>query len=360
MPSAPPRPLPHYHQFRPIFIAVVSVVWFILYWSFGALVATQLSGEGPLSVWTAWRFFLVGFLAGLFFGAPATLIGVLQQHLAGAFAPPTFDGPPAPPFLWKPQRANNPWVLGINRLFFFWLPAVLVALAVLWFFFPEGVERSTVPLVLAGVGAALAGVVAATSSHAPFFHEIHVSAEQRRWHGSFLSYLFWRHGLPWGVGNGLINAVIALAVFPRTPEGGYGVMPALAVGVDTLCTALILCFLMAVSAHPHAWVDSKLGVIQAPHDAHSPARFGRVAWFVSAGLGLTLLMLAVLKITGMAEISFSVFVLWKGLASTLIAGLAAMVTAYWTLAREKTTVAGYVGAGGTASRNAEQTTGPAS
>ena len=335
MSATSPRPLPQFHQFRPIFILIVSVVWVILYWSFGALVAAQLPGEGPLSVWTAWRFFLVGFLPVLFFGAPATLIGILQQHVVGAFAPPALTGPPAPPFLWQAQQANNPWVLGINRVLLCWLPAVCVALAFLLFFFPDGVERSTVPFVLAGLGAVLAGVVAATSSHTPFLHEIHVSAEQRRWQDSFFSYLFWRHGLPWGIGNGLISAIIALAVFPRVPDGSYGVMPASALGVDTVATALMLCFFMAVSAHPHAWVDGKLGVIQAPHDAYSPARLGRVAWFSGVSLGLTLLVLFGLRITGTTDISFSAFLSWKGISATVIAGIAAMVTAYWTLARER-------------------------
>ena len=334
MSSSPPRPLPHYHQFRPIFILIVSVVWVLLYWSFGALVAAQLPGEEPFSVWTTWRFFLVGFLPVLFFGAPATLIGVLQQHLAGAFTLPVLNGSPTPPFLWQTQRANNPWFLGINRVLFFWLPAVLVALAVLLFFFPDGVERKTVPFVLAGLGAILAGVVAATS-HTPFFHEIQVSAEQRVWRDSFLSYLFWRHGLPWGIGNGLISAIIALAVFPRAPDGSYGVMPASALGVDTFATALMLCFFMAVSAHPHAWVDGKLGVIQPPSGASSPARLGRVAWFTGVSLGLTLLALLILRITGTIDISFSAFLLWKGISATMIAGIAAMVTAYWTLARTK-------------------------
>src|SRR5262245_53893714 len=133
------RPVPQYHQFRPIFIAIVGAVWFFLFWSFGTLVASQLPGEGSLAVWTAWRFFLVGFLPVLFFGAPAAFIGILQQHLAGAFTPPALNGPSAPPFLWRVQQANNPWFLGINRLLFFWLPAALVALAFLWFFFPEGI-----------------------------------------------------------------------------------------------------------------------------------------------------------------------------------------------------------------------------
>lgn len=335
MSSSSPRPIPQFHQFRPIFITIVSVVWVILYWSFGALVVAQLPGEGPFSVWTTWRFFLVGFLPVLFFGAPATLIGVLQQHVAGAFAPLALTGPSTPPFLWQAQQANNPWVLGINRVLFFWLPAVFVALAFLLFFFPDGVERNTVPFVLAGLGAVLAGVVAATSSHTPFLHEIQVSAEQRRWQGSFFSYLFWRHGLPWGVGNGVISAIIALAVFPRTSDGSYGVMPAAALGVDTFATALMLCFFMAISAHPHARVDTKLGVIRAPDDASSPARLGRAAWFTGVSLGLTLLVFFVLYIMGITDIAFPAFLSWKGISATAIAGIAAMITAYWTLARER-------------------------
>ncbi len=335
MASASPRPLPQFHQVRPIFITIVSVVWLILYWSFGAIVIAQLPGEGSLSVWTTWRFFVVGFLPVLFFGAPATLIGILQQHLAGAFVPPALNNPPAPPLLWQAQQTNNPWFLGFNRLLLFWLPAVLVALGFLLFFFPDGVERKTVPFVLAGLGAVLAGIVAATSSHRPFLHEIHVATEQRGWQGSFFSYLFWRHGLPWGVGNGVITAIIASAVFPLTPEGGYGAIPASALGIDTVITGLMLCFFMAVSAHPHAWVDAKLGVIRAPAAASSPARLGRVAWFTGASLGFALLVVLVLKVLGIVDLSFPAMVAWKGISATVIAGIAAMVTAHWTLARER-------------------------
>lgn len=335
MALASPHPLPQFRQVRPIFITIISVVWLILYWSFGALVIAQLPGEGALSVWTAWRFFVVGFLPVLFFGAPATLIGILQQHLAGAFVPPALNAPPPPPLLWQAQQANNPWFLGFNRLLLFWLPAVLVALGFLLFFFPDGVERKTVPLVLAGLGAVLAGIVATTSSHTPFLHEIHVTADQRGWRGSFFSYLFWRHGLPWGVGNGVITAIIASAVFPLTPEGGYGAIPASTLGIDTVITGLMLCFFMAVSAHPHAWVDAKLGVIRAPASASSPARPGRVAWFTGASLGFGLLVVLVLKVLGIMDLSFPTMVAWKGISATVIASIAAMVTAHWTLARER-------------------------
>jgi hypothetical protein len=81
-----PRPLPDYRRFRPIFVGIVSIVWFLLLWGFGYLVAAQLPGEGPLLFRFAWRFFLVGFFPICFFAAPVTFIGFLQQHLAGAAA----------------------------------------------------------------------------------------------------------------------------------------------------------------------------------------------------------------------------------------------------------------------------------
>jgi hypothetical protein len=128
--------------------------------------------------------------------------------------------------------------------------------------------------------------------------------------------------------RGDYRPIIVLAVFPRTPEGGYGVMPASALGIDTFATALILCFFMAVSAHPHAWVDAKLGVIRAPDDASLPARPRRMAWFAGTSLGLALLVFGILRVAGIADVSFSTFISWKGISATVIDGIAVMVTAY--------------------------------
>jgi hypothetical protein len=107
----------------------------------------------------------------------------------------------------------------------------------------------------------------------------------------------------------------------------------LMVSVDTLFTSLILCFFMAISAHPHALVDVQLGVIRAPKSARSPGRGGRVVRFTLCSLGLALATAGILKLAGIDGLSVTEFVLWKSLAATLIAGAAAMVTACWTLAR---------------------------
>ncbi len=328
------RSIPDYRRFRPIFAGIIFIVWFLLLWGFGYLIAVQLPGEGPLPFRLAWRFFLVGFFPICFFAAPATFIGFLQQHLAGAFTPP-------PEFtIRNPQSAIalNPWLLSLNRILLFWFPAVLLATLLLWLTFPDEISRGTMALVLAVLGAPFAAMMAVISSGKPFPQEIRVSPERRAWQNSFFSYLFWRHGVPWGVGNGVISAVLALAVFPRTANGEYGAMPPIAVSVDIFSTSLVLCFFMAISAHPHAWVDARLGVIQAPDQARSPARGGRVTWFVVASIGVALAVIAVLKGVGSTGMTVWEFASWKGVAATVIAGAAAMVTAYWTLAREKAAV----------------------
>jgi hypothetical protein len=189
--------------------------------------------------------------------------------------------------------------------------------------------------MLAVLGAPLAGMVAVASSGKPFLQEIGVSPKQRAWQDSFFSYLFWRHGVPWGVGNGVISAILALAVFPRTASGEYGALPPVAVSIDIFSTSLVLCFFMAISAHPHALVDARLGVIRAPDHTRSPARSGRVTWFVAASLAIAVGVIAVLKAVDSVGMTVWGFVFWKGVAATIIAGAAAMMTAYWTLAREK-------------------------
>lgn len=333
MSSSAARPIPDYRRFRPIFAGIVSIVWFLLLWGFGSLVAAQLPGEGPLPFRFAWRFFLVGFFPIFFFAAPATFIGFLQQHLVGAFAPPESPiGNPQSPI------SLNPWRLSLHRILLFWFPAVLLATLALWLTFPDGIGRSAMALVLAMLGAPLAGMMAVASSGKPFLQEIQVSSEQRGWQDSLFSYLFWRHGVPWGIGNGVMSAILALAVFPRTASGEYGALLPIAVSMDIFLTSLILCFFMAISAHPHAWVDARLGVIRAPEYARSPARVGRITWFVAASLGIAVAAIATLTALGSGGLTVWEFVTWKGLAATVIAGAAAMVTAYWTLAREKIAV----------------------
>ncbi len=299
--------VPDYQRFRAFFAVIVSVVWFVLLLGFGSLVALQLPGGRQLPFRFAWCFFLVGFFPICMFAAPATLIGFLQQYLAGAFTPPPASTAP------KLQAANsqNPWRLSLQRLVLYWLPAVLLATLGLWLTFPDGIGRGTM---------------------------VRLSPQQRAWHASFLSYLVWRHGVPWGIGNGVISAVLAMALFPRAPDNAYGVMPPEAVSLDIFFTSFVLCFFMAISAHPHAWVDARLGVIRTPARAHSPTRRGRISWFVGASLGLGGGVMAVLKGMSSAGLTVWEFVVWKGLATTLIAGVAAMATAYWTVARERAAV----------------------
>jgi hypothetical protein len=334
MSSTAARPIPDYRRFRPIFAVIVSLVWFLLLWGFGYLIAVQLPGEEPLPFRLAWRFFLVGFFPICLFAAPATFIGFLQQHLVGAFAPP----PPSPARHLQATVSVNPWLLSLNRILLVWFPAVLLATLCLWLSFPDGISRGAMALVLALLGTPLAGIMAAASSGRPFLQELQVSSEQRAWQGSFLSYLFWRHGVPWGIGNGVISAILALAIFPRTASGEYSALPPVAVSVDIFSTSLVLCFFMAISAHPHAWVDTRLGIIRAPDDARSPARSGRIIRFIIASLGIALAVIAVLKVVGSDGLTVWQFVFWKGVAATVIAGAAAMITAYWTLAREKVAV----------------------
>src|SRR4051812_15803200 len=112
MASTAARAIPDYRRFRPIFAVIVSLVWFLLLWGFGYLIAVQLPGEEPLPFRLAWRFFLVGFFPICLFAAPATFIGFLQQHLAGAFALP----PPSPARHLQVPISVNPWLLSLNRI----------------------------------------------------------------------------------------------------------------------------------------------------------------------------------------------------------------------------------------------------
>ena len=200
--------VPDYQRFRAFFAVIVSVVWFVLLLGFGSLVALQLPGERQLPFRLAWCFFLVGFFPICMFAAPATLIGFLQQYLAGAFTPPPASTAP------KLQAANsqNPWRLSLQRLVLYWLPAVLLATLGLWLTFPDGIGRGTMALVLAVLGAPLAGGMAAASSGTPFLQELRLSPQQRAWRR------WQQHTGPWR-GRGLLLSLFETWRIDPTGDG---------------------------------------------------------------------------------------------------------------------------------------------
>lgn len=55
---------------------------------------------------------------------------------------------------------------------------------------------------------------------------------------------------------------------------------------------------------------------------------------MGSSLGAAVMTFAVLHGIGSIGLTLWEFVVWKGLATTLIAGAAAMAIAHWTLARE--------------------------
>ena len=144
----------------------------------------------------------------------------------------------------------------------------------------------------------------------------------------------WLLVCPWGVSNGIINAILAVPFFPGNPGDGHGLASPLSISLDLLFTSLILCFFMSLAATPHALVDTRLGLISAPESAYSPARKGRIGWFLLSSVGIALGTMIGLKATGIEGLVVREFVPWKGLAAGAIAGIAATISAYWTLARE--------------------------
>jgi len=326
-----------YRGARLVFIVAVCLMWFLLLWGLGYMVATKLPGDGAISFKTAFLFFAVGFFPILCFGAPGTLIGFLHRSLEDPFELPPQSSAPSPPLLWRAGCHNNPWLLGLNRLLLVWVPAVLMATGLLWVFFADGISPSAVALLLGALGAALVAMIAAASTGRPFLCEARLTPEKRRWQGSFPAYLLWRHGIPWGLGNGALNAVLAIPLFPVTPGADPGLATAFMVSVDVFSTAVILCFFMAVSAYPHALVDGRLGVIRPPRGARSPGRAGRISLLLLGCVAVALVTGLILKLAGVTWLSLGEFIVVKAILATGIAGAAAMVVAYWTLARENLT-----------------------
>ena len=160
------------------------------------------------------------------------------------------------------------------------------------------------------------------------------SPSHRVWRGSVFSYVFWRHGIPWGVSNGIINAFLAVPFFPGNPGDGQDIASPLSISLDIFFTSLILCFVVSLSAAPHALVDTRLGLISASESAYSPARKGWVGWFLLFSVGVALGTMVGLKAVGIEGLVVRWFIPWKGLAAGAIAGIAATISAYWTLAGE--------------------------
>ena len=234
-------------RFRPIFAVIVGVVWFVLLLGFGLLIALQLPGDEPLPLRLAWRFFLVGFFAICLFAPPATFIGFLQQYFHG--------GVSSAPGLHVSDRLRS---TARSLVFGGWPVCVLLApggpSGHAWFVawcFQRGIGRGAIAFMLALLGAPLGSPGMALLPAARRF-----SARFSAHHGSglrqdsFLSYLVWRHGAPWGVDNGVINAVIALALFPapwmaRMGDAVHGCER------RYLLTALVLWVCMAL-VHSHS------------------------------------------------------------------------------------------------------------
>lgn len=322
-----------YDRSRLNYIGVTFLIWFLLYLGLGYLIVGKLPGVEPLPFGVAWVFYVVGFFPILFFGAPGMLIGFLDQYLDGAFTIKDDGRLIRPPLLWRAHEPNNPWLLGINRLLLFWLPAALLTWACLKFLLADGgIQRGELALSLAVTGGLLASLVSIGSTGAPFIHELRCTPAQHAWRGSLGSYLFYRHGLLWGIGNGALNAILAIPFFPKDQASSTGLASPVMVGVDILLTSLILCFFMALSARPHARVDARLGVIAPPGMKGSPGTLARAGWFVFASLLLSGITTALVQITAPDGITLPLFIVLKATLATLIAGAAAMMTAYWTLA----------------------------
>src|SRR5215813_9284737 len=117
------RPVPDYRRFRPIFAVIVGVVWFVLLFGLGFLIAVQLPGESLLPFRFAWRFFLVGFFSFFLISPTTAFISFFQQYLNGAFTLPSTSALVASPMTYS----LNPWRLGLQRLTLYWIPAVLLA-----------------------------------------------------------------------------------------------------------------------------------------------------------------------------------------------------------------------------------------
>ena len=325
---------PGYAAFRRIFSGLTGCMWFVLFLGLVCLIASKLPKSDAIPLQYAVFFIPAALMPVFFFGAPGMLMSFMQAFSDGKFRLPS--GTDQNESSDMSSGSNNPWLLGVHRMLVFWPVASLLGVSALWWLRPDTVSFAFLAVFVALLAGLLAGANAYLSAGKPFIRAINRLSRQNRWTGSYPEYLLWRHGIPWGLSNCILNAIVAVPLFPIDPDGPADVASAFMVSVDTFFTGLILCFFMAISAHPHAQVDFRMGLIKVPSNARSPGKPGRIACFVFASFLIALGTWLVLMAVSNDQITLPGFVVWKAVVATLIAGVAAMVTAHWTIAREST------------------------
>jgi hypothetical protein len=187
-----------------------------------------------------------------FFTTHGVLINFRDAMLRGRVRPP--ETTPS-----NELRARSPWRVALVSSLLLGSPAA-VAAYLLGSRLPNATfTAGAFALRLAPIAALLGGVSAWFASGKPLVHELRVAEPHQRFAGDVSSYAVFRHALPHGVVNALINGAAAFALLPDAQSAAGNVPAKLLLG-DTFITYCILTAILAPGVSTHARVDAATGV----------------------------------------------------------------------------------------------------
>lgn len=311
------RNQPPFTGFRVIFAVINGMLWFALAGavSLGAsfsLVAADRLSPSALATGAATAAFFASF-----FGMPGALTGFLGLAAGRRFALP-------PEEEWGEGRLANIWMHGfIYGLMFGPLAyggAVLAG-------GHGAIGRGTFCLVVAGAGAvagaAQAFVIAGTAALGDLgLSRRNPPALSTRW-------LLVRAGVPQGLGNGAITALIALG---SVPAGAKAVnLPLAALVGDAAGTGLVVALFMAFSAGGLAAADRRYGRV-GPADVRPATPAKKMLESFVASLVCAFAALVVGFATSGVGLPPAAYAGWKALVGGVVGAVMAMRAAGWGVA----------------------------
>ncbi len=312
-----------------IFGVVLCVIGFLLC---RGLIDTTLGVIPSYSVGFAFAV-LLSFVP-LFAGQGAR-VGLLDGYTQQRFYLPErrfFGDPPDPAAaVSSNNRPSNPWRVGAVASVLLGVPAAALAFTLAPRLWPDGLSLGSFVPRLAALGAVLAGTTSLLCTGALFRDEARLSASQRRFEGTVGAYRVLHHVLPQGLSNLVINAWVAVPLFPHPVSTPGATVPIALVIGDAFVSAVVISIAVWVGVLPHVDLDKRSGVIAAQPTA-APSRGRQLGLLFAVSVALAVCVYGVSALTGIQGLSFWPFLLWRAFAFGGYAAWVAQRSATWALA----------------------------
>lgn len=284
---------------RVITTCITSAIWWVILYLAGWL----FSGAGKVDFVTPEvmaNLTAMSYLFVPYFVSEGVIVSMLGTYMKGRII--------MPPITEDPKlRPSNPWLWGLMNA-----AVVGGAAAVIGYMICKGATPDTLTPSAFGVryawgGTALCAIVAFFVSGGPFLRQVRVPAQNRPFAGGLQTYLWTRFMLPHGIANLVINAALAFALAPVSPDPAARVPNEVVIG-DGVIALIVLTWLISSGAKGLAQADAAWGI--APHDfradLHMPAAF--LPCFFS-GIGVCIVLgigFAVFDVEGLSIVGWAV------------------------------------------------------